>query len=198
MLTFVADHHLIQNCDASGSGDAAIYPGSSADVGEQGVAEDGLPAERFSTEIRWCDMHHSSAGYSGTAANAVWLHHNNFYDNALGFTTDVFTAAGHPGFPQDSDLVENNNFFSNNFNPYEEGSDDRSDHPRPGRHGRLDRRRQQQHLPQQPHVGQLAPRRDAVRRPRRPGLRHGPAVTSSTAVRRGSSAPPSTTSSTTT
>ena len=51
------------------------------------------------------------------------MHHNNFYDNALGFTTDVFTAAGHPGFPQDSDLVENNNFYSNNFNPYVQGSD---------------------------------------------------------------------------
>ena len=51
------------------------------------------------------------------------IHHNNFYDNALGFTTDVFTAAGHPGFPQDSDLVENNNFYSNNFNPYVKGSD---------------------------------------------------------------------------
>jgi hypothetical protein len=53
----------------------------------------------------------------------VHIHHNNFYDNALGFTTDVFTAAGHPGFPQDSDLVEDNNFYSNNFNPYVKGSD---------------------------------------------------------------------------
>ena len=68
-------------------------------------------------------MHHNAAGYSGTDGNAVWVHHNNFYDNALGFTTDVFTAAGHPGFPQDSDLVEHNNFYSNNFNPYVKGSD---------------------------------------------------------------------------
>jgi Right handed beta helix region len=50
----------------------------------------------------------------------VWVHHNDFYDNALGFSTDVFTAAGHPGFPQDSDLIEHNEFYSNNFNPYEE------------------------------------------------------------------------------
>src|SRR5262249_37066704 len=55
--------------------------------------------------------------------NATHVDENNFYDNALGFTTDVFTAAGHPGFPQDSDLVEKNNFYSNNFNPYEAGSD---------------------------------------------------------------------------
>lgn len=119
VLTFVADHHLIQDCDAAGSGDAAVYPGSSADTGEETIE----PTQRFSTELRRCDMHHSSAGYSGTASNAVHIHHNNFYGNALGFTTDVFTASGHPGFPQDSDLIEHNNFFSNNFNPYLEGSD---------------------------------------------------------------------------
>jgi hypothetical protein len=119
VLTFVADHHLIQDCEAVGSGDAGLYPGSSAEVGEETTE----PAERFSTEIRRCDMHHNVLGYSGTAANAVHVHDNNFYDNALGFSTDVFTAAGHPGFPQDSDLIERNNFFSNNFNPFEEGSD---------------------------------------------------------------------------
>jgi hypothetical protein len=46
------------------------------------------------------------------------MHDSDLYDNANGFTTDVFTAPGHPGFPQDSDLLENNNFYSNNFNPY--------------------------------------------------------------------------------
>jgi hypothetical protein len=63
-------------------------------------------------------MHHSAAGYSATDGNAIWVHDNEFYDNTLGFTTDVFTAPGHPGFPQDSTLVENNNFHSNNFNLY--------------------------------------------------------------------------------
>ncbi len=107
----------MQDCEAAGSGDAGLYPGSAPDTGEQGAAEKGI-AQRYNTEIRRCDMHHNTAGYSGTAANAVWLHHNDFYDNALGFTTDVFTAAGHPGFPQDSDLLENNEFYANNFNPY--------------------------------------------------------------------------------
>jgi hypothetical protein len=114
ILTFVADHSLIENCDAWGAGDAAIYPGASADLGE------AVPAgqRRYGTEIRNCDMHHSLLGYSGTDGNAVWLHDNNFYDNSMGFSTDVFTAPGHPGFPQDSDLLENNNFYSNNFNSY--------------------------------------------------------------------------------
>jgi hypothetical protein len=113
-LSFVGDHALIRNCDAWGSGDAALYPGATADVG------DAVPPEqrRYGTELRECDMHHSAAGYSATDGNAIWVHDNEFYDNTLGFTTDVFTAPGHPGFPQDSTLVENNNFHSNNFNLY--------------------------------------------------------------------------------
>jgi hypothetical protein len=114
MLTFVLDHALVEHCDAYGSGDSGIYPGASADLG------DAVPADqrRYGTEIRYCDSHHNSSGYSGTDGNAVWLHNNDFYDNVLGFTTDVFTAPGHPGFPQDSDLIENNDFYSNNFNAY--------------------------------------------------------------------------------
>jgi hypothetical protein len=114
LLTFVADHSLIENCDAWGAGDAALYPGASADLGEAVPQNE----RRYGTEIRNCDMHHSLLGYSGTDGNSVWLHDNNFYDNSMGFSTDVFTAAGHPGFPQDSDLLEHNNFYSNNFNSY--------------------------------------------------------------------------------
>jgi hypothetical protein len=114
VLTFVADHSIIHNCDAWGSGDAGLYPGAAADTW------DAVPPDqrRRSNVVADCDSHHNAAGYSGTDANAVWIHHNNFYDNTLGFTTDVFTAPGHPGFPQDSDLIENNNFYSNNFNLY--------------------------------------------------------------------------------
>ena len=114
VLTFVADHSLIENCDAWGAGDSALYPGASADLGE------ALPPDqrRYGTELRNCDMHHSALGFSGTAANAVWFHDNAIYDNSMGYSTDVFTAAGHPGFPQDSNLLENNDFYSNNFNSY--------------------------------------------------------------------------------
>jgi hypothetical protein len=113
-LSFVGDHALIENCDAWGSGDAALYPGATADLG------DAVPPDqrRYGTELRTCDMHHSAAGYSATDGNAIWIHDNEFYDNTLGFTTDVFTAPGHPGFPADSQLIENNNFHSNNFNLY--------------------------------------------------------------------------------
>jgi hypothetical protein len=110
----------MQNCEAAGSGDSGLYPGAGADTGNQ--RQPGTDF-RYSQEIRFCDVHHNTGGYSGTDGNATHIDHNNFYDNALGFTTDVFTAPGHPGFPQDSDLVEDNNFYSNNFNPYEKGSD---------------------------------------------------------------------------
>jgi hypothetical protein len=154
VLTFVADNHLIQDCDAAGSGDAAIYPGSSAEKGEQRdpdfapndprhshTMNDPSDPDGYSTEIRRCDMRHSNTGYSGTAGNSVWIHHNDFYDNAMGFVTDVFTAAGHPGFPQDSDLIEDNEFYSNNFNPYVEDENgelaicDSANGETPGPHG---------------------------------------------------------------
>jgi hypothetical protein len=122
VLTFVEDHGLMQNCEAAGNGDSGLYPGAGADSGNQRDPSI-YPQFRYSQEMRFCDSHHNSSGYSGTDGNATHVHHNNFYDNALGFTTDVFTAPGHPGFPQDSDLIERNNFYSNNFNPYVAGSD---------------------------------------------------------------------------
>jgi hypothetical protein len=121
VLTFVEDHGLMQNCDAVGAGDSGLYPGAGA---KTGVGRDMAlyPKFRYSQEMRLCDSHHNLGGYSGTDGNSTFVHHNNFYDNALGFTTDVFTAPGHPGFPQSSDLIEHNNFYSNNFNPYLPGS----------------------------------------------------------------------------
>jgi hypothetical protein len=114
LLTFVADHSLIENCAAWGNGDSGLYPGAAADLG------DAVPSEqrRYGTELRNCDSFHNALGYSGTDGNAVWIHDNEFYGNTQGFSTDVFTAPGHPGFPQDSDLVEHNDFYSNNFNSY--------------------------------------------------------------------------------
>jgi hypothetical protein len=121
VLTFVEDHGLMQNCEAAGSGDSGLYPGAGADTGAERDTK-YYPEFRYSQEIRYCDSHHNLAGYSGTDGNATHVDHNRFYDNALGFTTDVFTAPGHPGFPQDSDLIEYNDFYSNNFNPYDPSS----------------------------------------------------------------------------
>ena len=78
---------------------------------------EAVPPEqrRYGTELRNCDMRHSTVGFSGTDGNAVWVHDNKIYDNSEGYSTDVFTAPGHPGFPQDSNLLERNNFYSNKF-----------------------------------------------------------------------------------
>ncbi|MEA2169259.1 MAG: hypothetical protein QOF76_2559, partial [Solirubrobacteraceae bacterium] len=122
VLTFVEDHGVMRNCEAAGSGDSGLYPGAGAKT-SAGRDTKYYPAFRYSQEIRLCDSHHNDGGYSGTDGNATHIDHNNFYDNALGFTTDVFTAPGHPGFPQQGDLIEDNNFYSNNFNPYVAGSD---------------------------------------------------------------------------
>lgn len=122
LLTFVEDHALIQNCEAAGNGDSGFYPGSGAPTR---VNRDTsfYPEARYSGEYRWCDIHHNTGGFSGTDSHGTLIDHNNFYDNSLGYTTDVFTAAGHPGFPQGGNVVEHNNFYSNNFNPYQDGSD---------------------------------------------------------------------------
>jgi hypothetical protein len=128
VLTFVEDHGIIQNCEAVGHGDSGIYPGGAVDSGYQRP-----PGTRFrlNQQVRFCDMHHNMAGYSATNGNAIWVHHNNFYGNALGLTTDAVTGAGHPGFPGDSQLIEDNNFYSNNFNLYDSKSDVKPSFPFP-------------------------------------------------------------------
>jgi hypothetical protein len=119
-LTFASDHGRQSNCEGVGHGDSALYPGGAP---ETGVQRPTGTAPRLNQELTLCDLHHNMSGVSGTNGNGVHVHHNNIYDNSLGLTTDIVTAAGHPGFPGDSMLIEKNNFYSNNFNLYEEKSD---------------------------------------------------------------------------
>jgi hypothetical protein len=119
-LTFVEDHGVQQHCETAGHADSGIYPGAAVESGVQ--RPEGAPL-RYNQEIRFCDSYHNLAGYSGTNGNAVHIHHNNFYGNALGLQTDIATSPGHPGHPGDTMLVEKNNIYSNNFNPYDPGSD---------------------------------------------------------------------------
>ncbi|MBO9524293.1 MAG: right-handed parallel beta-helix repeat-containing protein [Nocardioidaceae bacterium] len=122
VLTFVGDHGLVQRCEAAGSGDSGLYPGSGAPT-LVNRDKSFYPEARTSQTFQFCDMHHNTGGFSGTNSHGTLVQNNNFYDNALGFTTDVFTAAGHPGFPQEGNIVQNNNFYSNNFNPFAAGSE---------------------------------------------------------------------------
>jgi hypothetical protein len=122
VLTFAEDHGVVQNCEAAGNGDSGLYPGSGADTTDNRYKK-FYPEYRYSQVFRYCDSHHNTGGFSGTDSHGTLITHNNFYDNALGFTTDVFTAPGHPGFPQHGNVIEHNNFYENNYNPYLPGSE---------------------------------------------------------------------------
>ena len=117
-LSFTTDHHVVQDCDAMGAGDAAIYPGAAPETGSQ--ATSFYPdAPRANTIIRRCDMRNSALGYSGSMGNAVRITDNHIYGNATGLTSDTLSSAGHPGFPADSVEVDHNFFYANNFNVYD-------------------------------------------------------------------------------
>ena len=118
-LTFTSDHGLTADCEGMGHGDSAVYPGAAPETAEQ--TEEN--ARRANQEITRCDVHHNTLGYSGTMGNGTRIHHNNFYDNGTAVTTDSFFAGGHPGYPQDGAVFENNKIYSNNFNSYVAGSD---------------------------------------------------------------------------
>lgn len=117
-LAFTSDHGLFKDCESYGNGDSGIYPGSAAD--HHGT--------RVSIEVARCSSHHNLIGYSGTAGNSVWVHHNRFFMNATGIATDSF-ASGHPGMPQDSGRYEHNWIYRNNQNYFDYWRDGTCDKP---------------------------------------------------------------------
>jgi len=118
-LTFTSDHGVTKDCEAMGHGDAGVYPGASPETAEQ--TTEG--ARRLNQLITRCDVHHNTLGYSGTMGNATRVANNNFYDNTTAIATESLFAGGHPGYPQDGSVFEDNNIYSNNFNSYSAGSD---------------------------------------------------------------------------
>jgi hypothetical protein len=118
-LMFTSDHGLTADCEGVGSGDSAIYPGGAPDTAEQTIE----PTRRVNQTITRCDIHHNTLGYSGTMGNGTRVVGNHFYDNGTAITTDSFYAGGHPGYPQDGAIFEENQIYSNNFNSFQAGSD---------------------------------------------------------------------------
>jgi hypothetical protein len=129
-LMFTSDNGVTSNCDGAGFGDSVVYPGASPDSGTQ-RREATYPAHRLNQTVTRCDMRHSNLGYSGTMGNATRVVDNDIYDNTTGIATDSFFAGGHPGYPQDSAVFENNRIHDNNFNIYAEDSDVESSVPVP-------------------------------------------------------------------
>ena len=113
ILTFVSDHGVISNCDTSYNGDSGIYPGSSADVNQDNALTERLT--RWSVEIFGCKTYRNALGVSGTAANSVYFHDNEVFENQAGYVTDSFVP-NHPGMPQDHAWLTRNKIYSNNNN----------------------------------------------------------------------------------
>jgi hypothetical protein len=130
-LTFADDHGVTNRCEAAGNGDSGVYPGGAPDSSGSQRVDSFYPKARLNQLITNCDSHHNNLGYSGTMGNAVHIVKNNFYDNTTGIATDSFYAGGHPGYPQNGGVYENNRIYSNNFNIYATGSDVKSEVPVP-------------------------------------------------------------------
>lgn len=114
ILAFASDHGLIEDSEAYFNGDSGIYPGSGSDLNADNTE---LEATRYAIEIRRNSSHDNTLGYSGTAGNSIWAHHNEFFDNATGIATDSLFP-GHPGLPQDHARWSHNDIHSNNSNYY--------------------------------------------------------------------------------
>jgi parallel beta helix pectate lyase-like protein len=114
ILAFASDHGLIQHTDNYFNGDSGIYPGSGADLNAD---NQNFQATRYAIEIRYNKSHDNTLGYSGTAGNSIHAHHNKFYNNATGISTDSLFP-GHPGLPQDHARWAYNKIYSNNQNYY--------------------------------------------------------------------------------
>ena len=115
ILAFASDHGVIKNSDAYYNGDSGIYPGSASDVN---AGNTSFKPTRYSIVIKNNKSHHNALGYSGTAGNSVYAHHNRFYANATGIATDSLFP-GHPGLPQDHARWSRNRIYGNNINYYE-------------------------------------------------------------------------------
>ncbi len=116
-LSFTTDHNVIQNCDGFGAGDAVVYPGAAPQTGE---FRDRCvyPTARYNTVVRKCDLRGSTLAYSGSMGNSVRITENHIYGNTNGISSDTLSAPGHPGYPADGMLIDNNLIYSNNLDLY--------------------------------------------------------------------------------
>jgi hypothetical protein len=118
-LSFTTDHNVVRNCEGFGGGDATVYPGAAPQTGEF-RDESFYPEQRINTVVKKCDLHGSLLAYSGSMGNSVRVTRNHIYGNTNGIASDTLSAAGHPGFPNDSMEIDHNYIYSNNLNLYTE------------------------------------------------------------------------------
>ena len=117
VLSFTSDHGIYENCETFGNGDSGIYPGSGPN-GRHGQPD--AHGDVYGIIVRYCDSHDNLMGWSSTAGNGTWGHHNRFHDNAAGLVNDALVP-GHPGMPPDFSKWTDNLFYSNNKNLFSDG-----------------------------------------------------------------------------
>lgn len=106
-LSFVTDHNIIKNSETAGADDGGIYPGASP------------PSRpRINTIVKDNLSHHNALGFSGTMGSNILIKDNRFVHNSVGISLDSFYRAGHPGFPQNSTVIQNNIIAHNNFDTF--------------------------------------------------------------------------------
>jgi hypothetical protein len=110
LFAFASDNGLFTDCEAIGGSDSGVYIGG-----------DPVTPGRYASELRRTKMHHNALGFSGTQGSYVWMHDNDFYDNAIGISFDSET--DHPNFPQRGSVIENNLIHDNNFDIYAADTD---------------------------------------------------------------------------
>jgi hypothetical protein len=117
MLSFTSDHGIVEYSETYGNGDSGIYPGSGPN------ARHGQPdahGHTYGIVIHHNDSHDNLMGWSSTAGNGTWGHHNKFHHNAAGVVNDALVG-GHPGMPPDFSKWSENLFYSNNKNLFSDG-----------------------------------------------------------------------------
>jgi hypothetical protein len=140
VLTFTDDHGLYDDVTVYGNGHAGVYPGSAAD--RHHLIENGAEPPLgtgttdctggHSIEMRGVNAYRNAYGYSGTGANALWVHDSRFHGNSTGISTDS-TASAHPGMPQDCARFEHNRIYANNLDLFANGDEQDCKKPFPAR-----------------------------------------------------------------
>jgi hypothetical protein len=117
VLSFTADHGIMEYCETYGNGDSGIYPGAGPN------ARHGQPDAHghvYGIVVHHCDSHDNLMGWSSTAGNGTWGHHNKFHHNGAGVVNDALVP-NHPGMPPDHSKYTENLFYSNNKNLFSDG-----------------------------------------------------------------------------
>ena len=195
-LTFVADHGVQQNCEAVGHGDSGIYPGAGAETGA--AAAGGAPRRSVTTRRSGSATCTTTwpATPGPTATRSTSTTTRSTTTRSVSRPTSS-PARGTPATRATRRCSRTTTSTRTTSTRTTRAATSSPSFPFPVGTGAVDRRRQQPHGAEQPHLGQLAPRDDAVRGARLAHLRPGGRRQRAGRLRVGRASPPRTTTATT-